>query len=118
MITTTFNYPANELLNRVYSAAFSPMQSTNYHSVEESIAPFLESYGCDEELIKEVTTAVVSSNTQSSASNGNGNGGDTTLITNGGNNNDHSSSSDGGAIKLKSTSSNPFGCVGCVVGRE
>ncbi len=71
---------------------------TDLEDVEESIGPFLESYGCDEELIKEVSTAVVSSNTQSTS---NDNSGDATLITNGGNNNDHSSSSDGGAIKLK-----------------
>jgi len=74
------------------------LAETDLEDVEESIGPFLESYGCDEELIKEVTTAVVSSNTQSTS---NDNSGDATLITNGGNNNDHSSSSDGGAIKLK-----------------
>lgn len=71
------------------------LHESGVEDVDETIVPFLESYGCDEELVQKVCSAVSScGNAQSPINN---DGGASTLVTNGNNHNEQS----GGAIKLK-----------------
>ena len=72
------------------------LHESGLEDVEESIAPFLESYGCDDALVQEVCKAV-STCGDGQSTNANG----ATLVVNGSNNNNDQSSNNNGAIKLK-----------------
>eukprot|EP00985_Skeletonema_marinoi_P004339 scaffold1898_cov125-Skeletonema_marinoi.AAC.2 len=74
------------------------LHESGLEDIDETIVPFLESYGCDEGLVQDVCTAVSTCGAQSSASSDNG--GATTLIVNG-NNDNNANEQSSGAIKLK-----------------
>lgn len=74
------------------------LHESGLEDIDDTIVPFLESYGCDEELVQDVCTAVSSCGDSQSTSN---NGGATILINGNNNASNNEQSSGGGAIKLK-----------------
>lgn len=82
----------------IVSYLASMLHESGLEDIEDSIGPFLESYGCTEELIQDVCTAVVNT-TKSTTVYGGGACGGSTLVING--DNHDTNNQQHGAIKLK-----------------
>ena len=72
------------------------LHETGLEDIEDSIVPFLESYGCNEELVQDVCTAVSSCGDDDASQSTNGNN---NVVVIG--NNDHTNGNEHHAIKLK-----------------
>ena len=100
IINITFLFALFLSLGDIVSYLAGMLHDSGLDDVEESIGPFLEGYGCDDELVKACGAAVMNC-----AKNGNENGGDggigginsSQTVTNG-SGNGHTNQ---GAVKLK-----------------